>query len=133
MKMFMWMTGKTTYSTHAVILLPTGILMHYTWYGVVFTKADYLIEPVWVRDIELSSYQLEMVCERAMTLMNVLPKGYGHWWWKAIKWLFNRNQYLCTNFICDVLGYRVRIGLTPDELYTWLSSRDVRDIPPTST
>lgn len=131
MKMFMWMTGKTTYSTHAVILLPSGILMHYTWYGVVFTRADYLIEPVWVRDIELSSYEMEMVHERAMTLIRLLPKGYGHWWWKAIKWLFNRNQYLCTNFIINVLGYDIKVGLTPDELYTWLSN--VRNIPPTST
>ena len=96
--------------------------MHYTWYGVVFTKTDYLIEPVWERTLELSQYQLEMVLERAMTLMSVLPKGHGHWWWKAICWLFNRNQYLCTNFICDVLGYRVKTGLTPDELYTWLSN-----------
>jgi hypothetical protein len=130
MKMFMFLTGKTSYSTHAVILLPTGILMHYTWYGVIFTKADYLIEPVWVRDIELSSYEMAMVCERATTLMGVLPRGYGHWWMKAIFWLFNRNQYLCTNFICDVLGYRVKVGLTPDELYTWLSN--VRNVSPTS-
>jgi hypothetical protein len=103
--------------------------MHYTWYGVVFTKSDYLIEPVWVRDIELSSFGMAMVCERATTLMGVLPKGYGHWWMKAIVWLFNRNQYLCTNFICDVLGYRVKVGLTPDELFTWLGGINARNVP----
>lgn len=130
----MWMTGKSFYSTHAVAILPThGLLLHYTWTGVVFTKTDYLIEPVWVRDIELSSYEMECVLERAMTLQGVLPKGRGHWWFKAIKWLFDRNQYLCTNFICDILGFKVKVGLTPDELYTWLggfhNAKDVYTTP----
>lgn len=117
------------------MLIPSHkLLLHYTWYGVVFTKSDYLIEPVWVRDIELPSYEMECVCERAMLLQGVLPRGYGHWWWKAIKWLFNRNQYLCTNFVCDILGYKVKIGLTPDELFTWLASiSDAKNVHPTTS
>jgi hypothetical protein len=115
------MAGKTSYSTHVVVLIE-GILIHYTWGGVVFSKQDYLVEPAWVVDIALSS-ELEYidVINRALTLKDVLPKGFGHWWFKAFLWLFNRNQYLCTNFVCSILGYTMKEGITPDELYTWLS------------
>ena len=114
------MSGKTWYSTHVVVLI-NDTLIHYTWNGVVFSKQDYLVEPAWVVDITLSELGYISVIDRALLLKEILPKGFGHWWFKAFIWLFNRNQYLCTNFVVSILGYTMKEGITPDELYTWLS------------
>jgi hypothetical protein len=120
METFLRLAGKTDYSTHVVVLI-NDTLIHYTWGGVVFCKQDYLLEPVWVVDLRLSELEYIDVINRALTLKDVLPRGFGHWWFKAFCWLFNRNQYLCTNFVCSILGYTMKEGITPDELYTWLS------------
>lgn len=121
MKFFLWLTGKTWYSTHVVILVDK-FLIHYTWGGVIVESLDFLLEPVWIHDIELDEYRVNQAIDNALTLKKVLKKGFLHWWIKATFWLFNRNQYLCTNFVINILGYDTKVGLTPDELYRWLSN-----------
>jgi hypothetical protein len=120
MKFFLSLAGKTNYSTHVAIIID-NCFIHYTWGGVIFTKQDFLVEPVWEVELDLQEYEANAVIDRAILLKNILPSGFGHWWFKAVCWLFNRNQYLCTNFVVDVLGYAMKEGITPDELYSWLS------------
>lgn len=120
MKFFLNLAGKTDYSTHVVLVVDQH-LIHYTWSGVEFTRQDFLLEPVWTVEIAMTDYELDQVVNRATVLKQLLPKGFGHWWFKAAAWLFNRNQYLCTNFVVSCLGYEMKQGLSPDELYTWLN------------
>ena len=120
MKVFLLIAGKTSYSTHVAIILDKTFI-HYTWSGVLCTKQDFLVEPVWVRDIEVGEFEINSVLERVLLLKKILKPGFGKWWFKAFLWLFNREQYICTNFICSALGYKMDVGLTPDELFSWLS------------
>jgi len=97
-------------------------LFHYTWNGVLYTQQDFLVESVWEVELSPSEFEMALIADRAATLRDILPSGFGHWWFKATLWVFNRNQYLCTNFILSCLGRNVKIGLSPDELYTFLKA-----------